>query len=77
MFFGGTDRIYRYRSENIAEKTIWSCNAFDFLNKLKLPPGFFTANRLQFIYAIAPVGEVAMGKYENLRYGIISFLPDE
>ena len=77
MPFIETDNIIRFRGENIGEKSIWSCNAFDILNKLKLPPGFFTANRLQFIYAIAPVGEVAMGKYENLRYGIISFLPDE
>lgn len=77
MFFQGTDSIDRFRGENIGGKTIWSCNAFDILNKLKLPPDFFTANRFQFIYAIAPVGEVTMGKYENLRYGIISFLPDE
>jgi hypothetical protein len=77
MLFRGTDSIYRFRGENIGEETIWSCNAFDSLNKLKLPPSFFTANRLQFIYAIAPVGEVEMGKYQNLRYGIISFLPDE
>lgn len=76
LLFSNGDRIYRYGSENVAEKSSWVCNAFNFLNGLKLPPGLFTEYQLQFIYAIAPVGEVDMGKYENVRYGIISFFRD-
>jgi hypothetical protein len=78
MTYGGMDRIYRYGTEDIGENGTWTCKAFDFLANYNpgLPPSFYTENRLQFIFAIAPVGEVDMGKYENLKFGVISFQPD-
>jgi hypothetical protein len=77
MLYGGKDRIYRYITENLAGSGTWTCRAFDFLATLNVPPSVFTENRLQFIFAIAPVGEFDMGKYDNLRFGVISFQPDE
>jgi hypothetical protein len=78
MVFGGSDRIYKYGRETLGEGGTWACNAFDFLASYNpgIPPSVFTENRLQFIFAIAPVGEVEMGKYENLRFGVIAFQPD-
>jgi hypothetical protein len=80
MMYGGRDRIYRYGAETLETTDgsgTWACRAFDFLATLNLPPSVFTENRLQFIFAIAPVGEFDMGKYENLRFGVVSFQPDQ
>ncbi len=76
MIYGGGDRIYRYGTETLDGSGTWTCRAFDFLANLNVPPSVFTENRLQFIFAIAPVGEFDMGNYDNLKFGVISFQPD-
>jgi hypothetical protein len=76
MLYGGSDRIYRYGTETLDDSGTWTCRAFDFLATLNVPPSVFTENRLVFIFAIAPSGEFDMGKYDNLKFGVISFQPD-